>query len=274
MNIYHQGVNQRGFGTWPLKGDAAKAAIRAAADVGYRAFDTAQMYENEADVWAAIKDTGLPRDAFCITTKIHPDNFGKERFRPSLEASIKALGGHPPDVLLLHWPDTSGDVRPSLALLQDAHDAGLAGHIGISNYTIAQMETACDVLSSPIAVNQIEFHPLINQQHMLAAASRLGIQISAYCPIVKGKVLNHPDLVEIANGYGKSSIQIALRWILQLGVIPLPMSTNPKNIAANFDVMDFTLSNVDMARISQIGARENYRHVADVPWAPVWDAPT
>ena len=274
MNIYHQGVNQRGFGTYPLAGEAARRAIAAAVDVGYRAFDTAQMYGNEADVWAALAATGLPRGSFCITTKVHPDNYGEADFLPSVEASIAALGGEPPDVLLLHWPAVGGDVVPSLKRLQQALDRGMARHVGISNYTIAQMETAKSVLEAPITVNQVEFHPLIDQSRLLDAASRLGIALSAYCPLVKGRILDHPDFAEIGKGYGKSATQVALRWILQKGVVPLPMSTKPANIAANFDVMDFTLANPDMARIDAVSRRVNHRHVANVPWAPVWDNDT
>lgn len=271
MSIYKHDINMRGFGTWPLKGQDAQDAIANAVKVGYRAIDTAQMYENEADVWSALKATGIPRDQLCITTKVAPDNFTPERFIPSVEASIKALGGTPPDVLLLHWPTVGGDCVPALELLQQAHDKGLAGEIGISNYTIAQMKTATETLTSPIAVNQVEFHPLINQSKLYDAASAMGIPISAYCPIVKGKVLEVPDFAEIGAPYGKGAVQVALRWILQKGVMPLPMSTKPKNIASNFDIMDFALNNVDMARIDALAKRTNYRQVVNVPWAPDWD---
>ena len=155
MSIYKHDINMRGFGTWPLKGQDAKDAVANAVKVGYRAIDTAQMYENEADVWSALKATGIPRDQLCITTKVAPDNFTPERFIPSVEASIKALGGTPPNVLLLHWPTVGGDCVPALELLQQAHDKGLAGEIGISNYTVAQMKTATETLTSPIAVNQV-----------------------------------------------------------------------------------------------------------------------
>lgn len=273
MNIFFEGVNQRGFGTYPLVGETARSAIVAAVEVGYRSFDTAQMYKNEADVWAALASTNVARDDICITTKVHPDNFAADRFFPSVEASIKALGGTPPDVLLLHWPTVGGDVASSLELLQQAHNKGLARNIGISNYTIAQMKTALEVLDSPIAINQVEFHPLIDQSAILTAASEMGIPLSAYCPIVKGKVLDHPEFENIGRQYGKNAIQVALRWILQKGVVPLPMSTKPTNIAANFDIMDFSLSGPDMHRIDLISKRVNYRHVADVAWAPAWDNP-
>jgi len=271
MSILYQGVNQRGFGTWPLKGDEARGAVETAIGVGYRAIDTAQMYENEAEVGAAIAGAGLPRDAFCVTTKVHPDNFDEARFLPSVEASIDALGG-PPDLLLLHWPPIGGDVAPGLRLLEAAHDRGMAHNIGVSNYTIAQMKIALEVLDQPVTVNQVELHPLIDQSRLIAAASELGIPLAAYCSIAKGKVFDHPELDEIGAAHGKSAAQVALRWLLQKGVSPITMSTKRKNMEANFDVMDFTLSNVDLARIDALAARIDSRIVTHTPWVPEWDA--
>lgn len=272
MSILFEGVNQRGFGTFPLKGGEARDAIAAAIETGYRAFDTAQMYGNEADVGAALEQSGVPRGKLCITTKVHPDHFTDDRFLPSVERSIRDLGGDPPDLLLLHWPTVGGDVTPSLRLLQAALDRGMAQNIGISNYTIAQMETAAAVLDAPISTNQIEMHPLIDQTRLTSAASRLGIPLSAYCSIARGKVFDFPELAEIGASHCKSAAQVAVRWLLQKGVSPITMSTKPANIRANFDVMDFTLSNVDLARIDLLAACVHHRITASVPWAPDWDS--
>ena len=270
VSILYEGVNQRGFGTWPLKGSVAQEAVETAIDVGYRALDTAQMYENEAEVGAAIAASGVERSELCVTTKVLPDNMESARFLPSVERSIEALRG-PPDVLLLHWPQ-AGDVRPSLELLQAAYDQGLVRNVGISNYTIAQMKLAVETLSAPIAANQVELHPLINQSKLMAAASELGIPLSSYCSIAKGKVFDHDELASIGEMYAKSAAQVALRWLLQKGVTPIVMSTKRRNMEANFDVMNFALSNVDMARIDALAARVHHRIVSSVPWAPEWDA--
>ncbi|MGI9521727.1 MAG: aldo/keto reductase [Hyphomicrobiaceae bacterium] len=271
MNIYYSGVNQRGFGTWPLRGDDAKNAVRAAVEVGYRAFDTAQMYENEAETGAALAESGLPRADLCITTKVKPDNYNQDRFIGSVDQSVRDLGGEPVDVLLLHWPTIGGDVVPSLELLQQAHDQGLARNIGISNFTIAQMRTALSVLDAPIVANQVEYHPLIDQSNLRAAAAGLGIPLTAYCSIARGKIFEYRELAEIGRDYHKSPAQVALRWILQRGIAINTMSTKPENIRANFCVMDFTLSSVHLARIDELSKRVNFRLVDDVPWAPEWD---
>ncbi|MEM8850852.1 MAG: aldo/keto reductase [Pseudomonadota bacterium] len=273
MNIYFQKSYQRAFGTFPLTGDTARDAILAAAEVGYRAFDTAQMYGNEAETGDALKATGLARAEMCVTTKVHPDNFGADKFLPSVEQSLKDLQLDRVDVLLLHWPPAeNGDVAPSLELLQQAKDAGLTDNIGVSNYTIAMMRKAITVVDAPLVTNQVEFHPLLNQDTLLAGSAEIGIPLSSYSSVARGEVFKHPEFAEIGKGYGKSAGQVVLRWVLQKGVSVNTMSTNPDNIRANFDIMDFTLSNVDMARI-EVLTRTDYRIVSSnlVPWAPDWD---
>lgn len=272
MTIYFERNFQRGFGTYPLMGDELMSAVTAAAEIGYRAFDTAQMYGNEADTGSAIKATGLPRDEFCITTKVHPDNFGEGRFLASVERSLVALQVDQVDALLLHWPPIGGNVAPSLRLLQQALDRGLTRNIGVSNYTVAMMNEAVAVIDAPIVTNQVEFHPLLDQSRLLAGASGAGIPLSSYCSVARGRVLKSPELVEIGASYGKSAAQVALRWIFQKGVSVNVMSSNPANIRANFDIVDFCLSCVDMARIDKVSER-NYRIVQSniSPWAPDWD---
>ena len=272
MNIYYQQSHQRAFGTFPLKGEAANSAISCAIETGYRAFDTAQMYGNEKEVGAALKGSGLLREEFCITTKVSPQNFAEEDFIPSVEQSLDALGVEKVDVLLLHWPPVGGDIAPSVKLLNKAHKLGLANSIGVSNYTIAMMEQAVTLVDTPLVTNQVEFHPLLNQDRLMDGANRLGIPLSSYCSVARGEIFKHPEFAEIGEAYHKSAAQVALRWILQKGVSINTMSTNPKNIQANFDVMDFTLSNVDMARIEEL-THTGYRIVnkAIVPAAPDWD---
>lgn len=272
MNIYFQKTHQRAFGTYPLQGEVAHNAILAAAEIGYRAFDTAQMYENEAETGEALKATGVARDELCITTKVHPDNFEEGKFLASVEQSLKDLQVDYVDVLLLHWPPIGGDIAPSLKLLQAAFDEKLTRAVGVSNYTIQMMRDARSIMEAPIVTNQVEFHPLLNQDKLLAGANEVGIPLSSYSSVARGEVFKHPEFGEIGAGYGKSAAQVVLRWILQKGVSINTMSTKPENIRANFDLMDFTLSSVDMARIEKL-THTGYRIVSSdlVPWAPEWD---
>ncbi len=272
MNIYFRKTHQRAFGTYPLTGDEAHAAILAAAEAGYRAFDTAQMYGNEAETGEALRSAGVPREELCITTKVHPDNFGEDRFMASVEQSLKHLQVDFVDVLLLHWPPIGGAIAPSLRLLQKALDKGLTRNIGVSNYTIAMMREAASIVDAPLVTNQVEFHPLLNQDKLLAGADEIGIPLSSYSSVARGEVFKYPEFAEIGEGYGKTAGQVVLRWIIQKGVSVNTMSTNPANIRANFDIMDFTLSSVDMARIEKL-TQTGYRVVGKelVPWAPDWD---
>ncbi len=272
MNLMFQKNNQRAFGTFPLKGDVLRGAIDAAIAAGYRAFDTAQMYGNEADTGAALAACGVARDDLCITTKVGIENFTEATFLPSVEASLKALRVDHVDILLLHWPTPGGDIDLSLRLLQKAHDRGLTRHIGVSNFTATMMRQASTTVSAPLVTNQVEFHPLLDQSKLLAAANETGIPLSSYCSVARGEVFKYPLFDEIGAGYGKSAAQVVLRWILQKGVPINTMSTKPENIRANYEVMDFTLSSIDMARIDAMTAT-GYRIVGKnlVPYAPDFD---
>ncbi len=272
MNIYFQKNHQRAFGTYPLTGEALLSAIECAAKVGYRAFDTAQMYENEAATGEALAATRLPRDTLCITSKVSVNCFTEETFLPSVEQSLKDLRTDYLDVLLLHWPPADGDIAPSLRLLQQAYDKGYARNIGVSNYTVAMLRDAIQIVDAPLVTNQVEFHPLLNQDKLIAGANETGVPLSAYCSVARGEVFKRPIFAEIGATYGKTAGQVVLRWILQKGVSVNVMSTNPVNIEANYDIMDFTLSHVEMARIDAITAA-NYRIVNKdlVPFAPDFD---
>ncbi len=217
MNIYYQKTHQRAFGTFPLTGDVARSAILAAAEIGYRAFDTAQMYGNEAETGEALKTSGVPRDELCVTTKVHPDNFGEDKFIASVEQSLKELQINVVDVLLLHWPPIGGDIAPSLRLLEDAHKRGLAKNIGVSNYTVAMMKEAVRIVDAPIVTNQVEFHPLLNQGRLIAGANEAGIPLSSYSSVARGEVFKHREFAEIGEAYGKTAAQVVLRWIIQKG---------------------------------------------------------
>lgn len=272
MNILLQTEFLRGFGTFPLKGEALRDAIQTAAKAGYRTFDTAQGYGNEADTGTALAEAGVSRDHFCIITKVRPENFDESLFLPSVEASLKALRVDRVDVLLLHWPPADGDITPSLKLLQKAHEAGLASHIGVSNYTTAMMRQARAVVDAPLVTNQVEFHPLLDQSRLLEAAKETEIPLSSYCSLARGEVFKYPLFAEIGKTHGKSAAQVVLRWILQKGVSMNTMSTKPENIRTNLEITDFSLSDDEMARIDTLN-RTNYRIVDRnrVPFAPVWD---
>ncbi|EOD80091.1 oxidoreductase, aldo/keto reductase family [Grimontia indica] len=271
MNVCFQGVNQRVFGTYPLNGDTLTTAVHHAFEAGYRAFDTAQMYGNEASLGEALSKLPVKREALCITTKVHPDNFHDRHFILSVKDSLKALKLQYVDVLMLHWPPADGDVGPSLWMLEQAHRLGLAKHIAVSNYNARMMREVRKTIETPIVTNQVEFHPLLNQEQLLLTATETSIPLSSYCSVARGEIFKHSLFADIAQCYQKTSAQIALRWALQKGVAITTMSTKQENIRANFDVMDFTLSSIEMAKIDAL-TDTNMRIVTKElsPWAPDW----
>ena len=272
MSLYFSQHVPISMGTFPLKDKEAVAAVKHAFEAGYRGFDTAQMYENETAVGTALVEIGSPREELFLTTKVLPANFGADKFMPSVEDSLRALQTDYVDVLLLHWPTPSGDNSEALELLQQAADKGYSKSIGISNYTIAMMEEAAAILDDIPVCNQVEFHPYLDQSKLFTAANRIGIALSAYCPLAKGQIFGDPVVKNLAAKYDRSEAQIILRWIIQKGVSANPMSTKPENLKANLEALNFTLSAPDSAAIDRLGKRG--LRIVDrdrMPIAPEWD---
>lgn len=270
--MHHKQGFQRAFGTFPLKGDELATALITALDVGYRAIDTAQFYENEKDIGSVLSTSRIKRTDLCVTSKVPVDKFDKADFIPSVKRSLDDLQLDYIDVLLLHWPPADANIEPSVELLTEAKQQGLTKHIGVSNYTSAMLDKLVEVSDEKFVCNQIEFHPLLDQSIMLEASNRTGIPLSSYCSVARGKALEEPVIIELAQQFSRTPGQIVLKWILQKGVSVNAMSTNPEHIRANFNVLDFSLSNVDIARIDALG-KQQYRIIDKqlVPWAPVWD---
>lgn len=270
--MYFQTGHERSFGTFPLKGADLEAALETALDVGYRSIDTAQMYANEIDIGKVVSRSSLARSDLFITSKVPTSQFTESAFIPSVENSLHELQIDTLDVLLVHWPQGDEDVRPSLDWLQQAKQRGLTKHIGISNYTSTQMRVAKEHCSGELITNQVEFHPLLDQSILLNTSEETGIPLASYCSVARGKVFDYPLFGEIAKTHKVTPAQVVLRWILQQGVSINAMSTKRENLTANFDVLNFTLTSVEMEKINVL-CNTNYRIVDKnlVPWAPTWD---
>ena len=279
-NFYSQSQG-RCFGTFKLIGDDLLNAFKSAYDVGYRFFDTAQWYDNEADLGQAIKKLGISRSEIFIITKVHPNHYFKDLFIPSVHESLKKLNTDYIDLLLLHWPAKSKNNSDSLAFLQEAHDQGLASHIGLSNYNIAMIKDAIKKLSIMPVTNQVEFHPLLDQSRLLSFANSVNLNLSSYCSVARGKIFEFEELNSLAKKYNCSTAQIALRWILQKGVAINTMSSKYDNINSNFNILHFDISSEDMKIIDTFSKKINYRIVTKdhfieneipiVECVPEWD---
>ena len=239
-----------GLGVFRAAPEEARTAVRAALEIGYRHIDTAQVYGNEAAVAEAIRDSGLPRAAVFVTTKIAPANMAPDRIEPALRASEAALAG-PPDLMLLHWPEPSHR-RSAWATLERRHCAGDLPAIGVSNFMerhLAELLAGAEVVP---AVNQIELSPFLQQRGVRAACAAAGIAVAAYSPLTKGRSLDHPVLARIAARHGASPAQVFLRWGLQSGAAVLPKSVRPDRIAGNFALAGLLLDPADMAALDAL----------------------
>ncbi len=258
-----------GFGTWQLTGAQCESAVEYALELGYRHIDTAQAYGNEREVGRAIARSGVARDAIFLTTKIAPDNLAAKDVTRSLAASLDALATDHVDLLLIHWPSATVKMGETLRAMNAAKAEGKVRHIGVSNFTVAQIREAIEVNGSEIFCNQIEYHALIGQSRVIDFARAHGIMVTAYCPLARGRIADQPDLAAIAKRHGKTVAQIALRWLIQQdGVAAIPKSSQRPHIAANFALFDFALSGEEMAAIDRLrgGTR-----VVNPSFAPAWD---
>jgi 2,5-diketo-D-gluconate reductase A len=235
-----------GLGTWQLTGRRAYEAVRRALALGYRHIDTATMYGNEAEIGSALADSGVPRDEVFLTTKLPSGRAGRER--ATLADSLRALRVDRVDLWLIHWPP-GGRARPETwrqFLL--AQREGLVRAVGVSNYSLGQLDELADATGQMPSVNQIPWSPWQHDPRTLAAHVKRGVALEGYSPF-KGSDLRHPVLTQIASGHGVSPAQVVLRWHLQHGVTVIPKSANAERLAVNLDVFGFALTDEEMARI-------------------------
>ncbi|EON91405.1 2,5-diketo-D-gluconic acid reductase B [Marinobacter lipolyticus SM19] len=260
-----------GMGTFRLKGNDARDAVKSALSLGYRHIDTAQVYENEAEVGDGIVSSGIPRREIFLTTKIWHDKLHASDLINSLHDSLARLKTDHVDLALIHWPSPGNDVPMSeyLGALRDAQREGLTNHIGISNFTCAQMDQAREILEdTPIFTNQVEVHPFLNNRKVIEHAKKLGIIVTGYMPLAVGKVMEDDTLIRIGSRHNASPAQIAIAWALARGVVPIPSSTRPKHQKANLDALKVELNADDIRAIDELDRGDR---LANPEFAPDWD---
>ncbi len=258
-----------GFGTMTLKEATCVEMVDAALRLGYRHLDTAERYGNEREVGEGLRASGVRREDVFLTTKVYWDKLAPGDFEKSLEESLEKLKLPWVDLLLIHWPSPKVAMKDSVGALCRAKRAGLTKHIGVANFTVAMIEEAVQVADEPLVTNQIEVHPYIDQTKVLAACRRHGLAVTAYCPLARGKVPADETLVRIAKAHGKSASQVALRYLVQQGIIVIPRTSKRERLSENLNIFDFSLSDGEMAEIGKLKRPDG--RVVNPPHAPQWD---
>ena len=247
-----------GFGVFLIPNDGATyEAVTQALKAGYRHIDTAAAYFNEAEVGKAVKDSGIPREEIFITRKLWLQDYGYEAAKKGLETSLEKLGLDYVDLYLLHQP--YGDVAGAWKALEEAKAEGKIRSIGVSNMTPKIWKEFVPQFATMPAVNQVECNPFFQQKELRALLAENDVKIEAYQPLGHGDetLLSHPDIVKLADKYGKNPGQIILRFEVQDGLIVLPKSTNPQRIAGNIDIVDFELSDGEMDSLRTLDTGKN-----------------
>lgn len=263
------GIPILGLGTYPLQDDEATRTVETALDLGFRHIDTAQMYGNEKAVGRAITQSLIPRAELFIVTKIDPSNLSEDRMLKSAQTSIADLGG-PVNLLLIHWPPADTEIAATVDRLMLCKERGLAKAIGVSNFNSKMMRQAQAISGGAIINNQVEFHPLLDQQELLKTAKELGIVLSAYSPLARGAAMQPAAIQAIAKTHNRPASEIVLRWITQQGVCAIPMTTKRENAASNLRCLDFMLTALEMATITKLGTKSG-RTIAPGWMTGRWD---
>jgi 2,5-diketo-D-gluconate reductase A len=240
-----------GFGTWQITGEEAVTATATALDAGYRHLDTATVYRNEAEVGRGLRDSGVPREKVFVTTKCRPNLVGRER--ETIEQSLQALGIERVDLWLIHAPPSSAGERKSMwEAFVRAQEDGLVRDIGVSNFSLDQVDELVDATGVEPAVNQIEWSPLLFDADVLEGHRSRDVVLEGYSGL-RGGTLTDPTIGEVADRLGRTPAQVIVRWHLQHGTVVIPKSSKADRIRSNADVDGFELTDQDMAALDALG---------------------
>jgi 2,5-diketo-D-gluconate reductase A len=255
-------IPQLGFGVFQVPPPETRAAVETAIEIGYRHFDTAQMYRNEGGVGEAIAASGLDRSAFFVTSKLNNAAHLPDDARRAFDGTLEALGTDYVDLFLIHWPLPTrygGDFVQTWRTLEEFYRSGRARSIGVSNFTPHQLGRLRAETEIRPAVNQIEIHPYLTNDETRAYNIDNEIANEAYSPIAQGEVLNDPTIDAISRQVGKTPAQVVLRWHIQRGDIIFPKSKTKARVQENFELFDFELDEPSMASITDLDKGEKGR---------------
>jgi diketogulonate reductase-like aldo/keto reductase len=236
------------LGVWQVPdGPECENAVRWALELGYRHIDTAQAYGNEASVGRALRGSGVPRDEVFITTKFYPDRKDPEA---EVQRSLERLGVNQVDLYIIHWP--AGGPTWAWPGMERARERGFARSIGVSNFSLAELDQLLSDLTTPPVINQVQFSPFEFRRRLLQGCEERSVALEAYSPLGTGRHLRDRRVRQVAERVGRTPAQVLLRWCLQRNLVVLPKSTHRERIVENARIFDFTLSAEDMAALDAL----------------------
>jgi diketogulonate reductase-like aldo/keto reductase len=242
-----------GLGTYQLRGQTCVDTVRAALEMGYRHVDTAEFYDNQRAVGRGIAEADVGREEVFLTTKIWRSNLRREDALRSARESFDRLDVEYVDLLLIHWPDESVPVEETLDAMSQLREEGRVRHLGVSNFSVAQLRAAIDVADAPILTDQVRYHPYTGQSDLLECCIDEDVLLTAYSPLAKGKVPRDETFAAIGDRYGKTAAQVALRWLVQQDhVAAIPKASGTRHLRDNHAVFDFELTDDEMNRVFEL----------------------
>jgi len=251
-----------GLGVWQMPdGRECEDAVRWALEAGYRHVDTAQAYGNERSVGRALRDSGVPREEVFVTTKFYP---ARDDAEVEAQGSLERLGIEQVDLYIIHWPQ--GGPTWAWDGMQRARERGYARSIGVSNFSIAQLDELLAAADTPPVVNQVQFSPFEHRRALLEGCDERGVAIEAYSPLGTGEHLGDDRVREIAGRVGRTPAQVLIRWSIQRDLVVLPKSTHRDRIEQNAQVFDFTLSDDDMAALDALDTTGGTDRALESTW--------
>jgi diketogulonate reductase-like aldo/keto reductase len=252
-------IPRLGLGVYQIPpGKSTVRAVKYAIGIGYRHIDTARIYGNEVDVGRALKESDVKRENIFITTKVWNTDQGYDSTIKAFDASLKRLGLSNIDLYLIHWPVAGKTIETWKAMIKLLKD-GKVNSIGVSNYSIGELQETIQNTDVIPTINQVEFHPFIYSKELLQFCVNNSIQLEAYSPLTRGSRLNHNEIVKISKKYNKSSAQILIRWCIQHDLVVIPKSSHENRILENSEVFDFEINQEDMEILDNLN--ENLRTV-------------
>jgi diketogulonate reductase-like aldo/keto reductase len=251
-----------GLGVWQVPhGPETENAVRWALELGYRHVDTAQAYGNEESVGRALRDSGVPREEVFITTKFDP---GQQDAEAEARLSLERLGVDQLDLYIIHWPQ--GGPTWAWPGMEAAQERGYARSIGVSNFSVSELDELMSVARTPPVVNQVQFSPLENRRKLLQACEQHNVALEAYSPLGTGRHLSDQRVRQIAERAGRTPAQVLLRWCVQRDLVVITKSTHRDRIGANAQIFDFALSDEDMAALDALDETGGTERAVESPW--------